>query len=160
MRSRPTSSMLRITFFSILTSWDSFLARSGPKAPAVFLRKAWPGRVRVSRKSALLNLQLRFRGGNRTTPIGTVGRPWVPRTTRATELPLPVTALRRGRSRHGSFHDGSWATSSIQSGKGAYLGCSCQRNDSPWWRSSEAGGFESARRWGPATVAWNRCDAW
>lgn len=40
--SRPTSSMLRMTFFSILTSWESFLARSGPKAPAVPFRQAWP----------------------------------------------------------------------------------------------------------------------
>jgi len=44
--SLPTSSMLRMTFFSIFTSWDSFLASSGPNAPAVDLRKAWP-RVRV-----------------------------------------------------------------------------------------------------------------
>lgn len=42
MRSRATSSMLRMAFFSILTSCDSLRARSGPKAPAVFLRKAWP----------------------------------------------------------------------------------------------------------------------
>lgn len=42
MRSLPTSSMLRMTFFSILTSCDSFLARSGPKAPAADLRKVWP----------------------------------------------------------------------------------------------------------------------
>ena len=42
MRSRATSSMLRITFFSILTSCDSLRAKSGPKAPAAFLRKAWP----------------------------------------------------------------------------------------------------------------------
>jgi hypothetical protein len=34
MRSLDTSSMLRMTFFSILTSCDSFLARSGPNAPA------------------------------------------------------------------------------------------------------------------------------
>lgn len=40
--SLPTSSMLRMTFFSIFTSWESFFARSGPKAPAVVLRKAWP----------------------------------------------------------------------------------------------------------------------
>ena len=42
MRSLATSSILRITFFSILTSWDSFLARSGPKAPPAFPRRAWP----------------------------------------------------------------------------------------------------------------------
>lgn len=42
MRSRATSSMLRMTFFSILTSCDSLRARSGPKAPAAFLRKACP----------------------------------------------------------------------------------------------------------------------
>lgn len=42
MRSRPTSSMLRMTFFSILTNCESFLARSGPKAPAALLRKVWP----------------------------------------------------------------------------------------------------------------------
>ena len=42
MRSLATVSRLRITFFSILTSWASFLARSGPKAPAAFRRKAWP----------------------------------------------------------------------------------------------------------------------
>lgn len=40
MRSLATISMLRMTFFSIFTSIDSFLASSGPKAPAVFLRKA------------------------------------------------------------------------------------------------------------------------
>jgi hypothetical protein len=34
--------MLLIRFFSILTSWVSFLARSGPKAPAVFERKLCP----------------------------------------------------------------------------------------------------------------------
>ena len=34
MRSLLTSSMLRITFFSILTSCESFFARSGPNAPA------------------------------------------------------------------------------------------------------------------------------
>lgn len=38
--SRPTSSMLRITFFSIFTSCESFFAKSGPKAPAVCLRNA------------------------------------------------------------------------------------------------------------------------
>jgi hypothetical protein len=42
MRSRETSSMLRMTFFSILTSCDSFFARSGPKAPADLWRKVWP----------------------------------------------------------------------------------------------------------------------
>lgn len=31
-----------MTFFSILTSCDSFLARSGPNAPAVFPRRACP----------------------------------------------------------------------------------------------------------------------
>ena len=41
--SRPTSSIVRITFFSILTSWVSFFARSGPNAPAALLRKLWPG---------------------------------------------------------------------------------------------------------------------
>jgi hypothetical protein len=44
IRSRETSSMLRITFFSILTSCESFFARSGPKAPADLWRKVWPGR--------------------------------------------------------------------------------------------------------------------
>jgi hypothetical protein len=48
MRSRPTSSMLRMTFFSILTSWDSFFARSGPKAPAVPLRNACPAEARLA----------------------------------------------------------------------------------------------------------------
>lgn len=42
MRSFATVSKLRITFFSILTSWASFLARSGPKAPAALRRRAWP----------------------------------------------------------------------------------------------------------------------
>lgn len=42
IRSRPTSSMVLMTFFSILTSWVSFFARSGPNAPAAFLRNAWP----------------------------------------------------------------------------------------------------------------------
>ena len=31
-----------MTFFSIFTNCASFLARSGPNAPAAFLRKAWP----------------------------------------------------------------------------------------------------------------------
>lgn len=44
MRSLETSSMLRMTFFSILTSCDSFFARSGPKAPADLWRKVWPAR--------------------------------------------------------------------------------------------------------------------
>lgn len=45
IRSRPTSSMERMTFFSIFTSWESFFARSGPKAPGwTDLRKLWPGR--------------------------------------------------------------------------------------------------------------------
>lgn len=48
MRSLATSSILRITFFSILTSWDSFLARSGPKAPPALRRRAWPA-LSVSR---------------------------------------------------------------------------------------------------------------
>jgi hypothetical protein len=47
MRSLATSSMLRMTFFSILTSCDSFRARSGPKAPAVFLRNACPESLSV-----------------------------------------------------------------------------------------------------------------
>ena len=34
--------MLRMTFFSIFTSADNFLARSGPKVPAVPFLKAWP----------------------------------------------------------------------------------------------------------------------
>jgi len=43
--SRPTSSMERMTFFSIFTSADSFFARSGPKAPGwTDLRKVWPAR--------------------------------------------------------------------------------------------------------------------
>lgn len=37
--------MLRITFFSILTSCESFLARSGPNAPADLWRKVWPVRA-------------------------------------------------------------------------------------------------------------------
>jgi hypothetical protein len=45
IRSRPTSSMERMTFFSIFTSWESFFARSGPKAPGwTDLRKLWPAR--------------------------------------------------------------------------------------------------------------------
>ena len=36
--------MERMTFFSIFTSWESFFARSGPKAPGwTDLRKLWPG---------------------------------------------------------------------------------------------------------------------
>lgn len=42
IRSLATSSRLRMTFFSILTSCDSFFAKSGPKAPAVFRRRACP----------------------------------------------------------------------------------------------------------------------
>jgi hypothetical protein len=42
MRSLDTSSMLRITFFSIFTSCESFFARSGPNAPADLWRKVWP----------------------------------------------------------------------------------------------------------------------
>ena len=42
IRSLETSSMLRMTFFSILTSCESFFARSGPNAPADFERKVWP----------------------------------------------------------------------------------------------------------------------
>lgn len=50
MRSLPTSSIDRITFFSIFTSCDSFLARSGPKAPGCTdLRKVWPAGT-VSRR--------------------------------------------------------------------------------------------------------------
>jgi hypothetical protein len=46
--SLPTSSMLRMTFFSIFTSCESFLAKSGPKAPAADLRKACPERLVMS----------------------------------------------------------------------------------------------------------------
>ncbi len=42
IRSLETSSILRMTFFSILTSCESFFARSGPKAPADLWRKVWP----------------------------------------------------------------------------------------------------------------------
>ena len=42
MRSLLTSSMERITFFSIFTSWESFFARSGPKAAADLWRNVWP----------------------------------------------------------------------------------------------------------------------
>lgn len=52
--SRPTNSILLMTFFSILTSWDSFFDRSGPKAPAAFLRNAWPRRA-ISISIGLLN---------------------------------------------------------------------------------------------------------
>jgi hypothetical protein len=48
IRSRPTSSMLRITFFSIFTSWESFFARSGPNWPAVWRRRAWPNPMHIS----------------------------------------------------------------------------------------------------------------
>jgi hypothetical protein len=49
MRSRPTSSMERMTFFSIFTSWESFFARSGPKAPGwTDLRKLWPVDIAIS----------------------------------------------------------------------------------------------------------------
>lgn len=40
--------MLRMTFFSIFTNWDSFFARSGPKAPADLWRKVWPVNAMVS----------------------------------------------------------------------------------------------------------------
>ena len=56
--SLPTSSMLRMTFFSIFTSCESFLARSGPKAPAADLRKACPERSVMSvraRKQMIFN---------------------------------------------------------------------------------------------------------
>ncbi len=43
MRSLATISRLRMTFFSIFTSCDSFLARSGLKAPAALRRRACPG---------------------------------------------------------------------------------------------------------------------
>ena len=43
IRSLPTSSILRITFFSIFTNCESFFARSGPKAPAVDRRNVCPG---------------------------------------------------------------------------------------------------------------------
>lgn len=46
MRSLATNSMLRITFFSIFTSCESLRARSGPKAPAAFLRNACPAYFR------------------------------------------------------------------------------------------------------------------
>jgi hypothetical protein len=61
--SRPTSSMLRMTFFSILTSCESFFARSGPKAPAACLRKTCPvGKEYVSpRFSEQLQMTLRYR---------------------------------------------------------------------------------------------------
>jgi hypothetical protein len=42
MRSLATVSKLRMTFFSILTSCESFLARSGPNAPAALRLRAWP----------------------------------------------------------------------------------------------------------------------
>jgi hypothetical protein len=42
MRSLATVSKLRMTFFSIFTSCESFLARSGPKAPPALRRRAWP----------------------------------------------------------------------------------------------------------------------
>lgn len=42
IRSLATNSRLRMTFFSILTSCASFLARSGPKAPAALRRRACP----------------------------------------------------------------------------------------------------------------------
>lgn len=48
MRSLETSSMLRITFFSIFTNCESFFARSGPNAPADLWRKVWPRRLVVS----------------------------------------------------------------------------------------------------------------
>jgi hypothetical protein len=43
IRSLPTSSMERITFFSIFTNCESFFARSGPNAPGwTDLRNVWP----------------------------------------------------------------------------------------------------------------------
>lgn len=48
MRSLETSSMLRITFFSIFTSCESFFARSGPNAPADLWRKVWPEVLLIS----------------------------------------------------------------------------------------------------------------
>lgn len=55
MRSLATSSMLRMTFFSILTSCDSLRARSGPKAPAVFLRNACPKPLSVHKCDLVRN---------------------------------------------------------------------------------------------------------
>lgn len=63
MRSRATSSILRITFFSILTSCDSLRARSGPKAPAAFLRKAWPVARVLAIRDGALRLMSSFRAG-------------------------------------------------------------------------------------------------
>ena len=48
MRSLDTSSILRITFFSIFTSCESFFARSGPNAPADLWRKVWPEELTIS----------------------------------------------------------------------------------------------------------------
>lgn len=77
MRSRATSSMLRMTFFSILTSCDSFRARSGPKAPAAFFRNACPNREIDQRplsqewfSSATVEFATRSsQGGERPEPI-------------------------------------------------------------------------------------------
>lgn len=78
MRSLATSSMLRITFFSIFTSWDSFLARSGPKAPPALRRSAWPSVITVSDGQCETEA-LMWRNQSNThqnCPFQRIGRPW------------------------------------------------------------------------------------
>ena len=73
MRSRATSSMLRMTFFSILTSCDSLRERSGPKAPAAFLRKAWPTRKRCQRPFQSSSISIGGRARCRVGPSRVAG---------------------------------------------------------------------------------------
>lgn len=152
MRSRATSSMLRMAFFSILTSCDSFLARSGPKAPAAFLRKAWPGRrmLVISISSAI-------------SP-----------TTGGSPIRLSsLSGVERGESVDGGPILGSLQPDQhpqeISSRRSQSQKISRNRThrfrpslaiSRSWLWTVVVVGSRPARRSGGATGAWNRCDAW
>lgn len=149
MRSRATSSMLRMTFFSILTSCDSLRDRSGPKAPAAFLRKAWPGRKRCQRlfQSSSISIGGRARcrvgpsrvaGGGMAARSGSIGKP----------------QQQMGTARDSENHlSPSFSDHTHQFRPFLAIGWT-------WSRTMGAGGSRSARRSGRASGAWNRCDAW
>jgi hypothetical protein len=164
MRSRATSSMLRMTFFSILTSCDSFRARSGPKAPAAFLRKAWPIREQSATTIprimvfATIRARVRVRVPVREPGAGCPSAETIPARSGSTASELPPFDWHTREARARLIVDDTPGTTSVTHFTHPVrpfraIGWS-------WSWTMEAGGSRPARRSGRATGAWNRCGAW
>lgn len=139
MRSLATNSKLLMTFFSILTSCASFLARSGPKAPAVLPLRACPSAPVNTKKKKLVSSQTDLQRKNGPEK----------RKERAQCSPSPPLKKRPDLVVDGGG-GGFWLREAM-SARGSV-------SREVWCAGRVVPGF--ARRWAPSWRAWSTFDAW